>query len=58
MYPPVDDVHGHSPGGLPASGIPSAPPPPYMVPRLRIPGHGGQWSTGFCHCCDDPANCT
>nr|AFM43804.1 fruit weight 2.2-1 protein [Dimocarpus longan] len=65
MYPSVNDAHGCSTDGLPSpvppSGIPStgpgqpyAPPPPYIA-RVRV--QAGQWSTGFCHCCDDPANC-
>ncbi|XP_058089348.1 protein PLANT CADMIUM RESISTANCE 3-like [Magnolia sinica] len=44
----------------PSTGHPTAPmqnysAPPYMNVQAR---HGsGQWSSGLCHCCDDPANC-
>ncbi|KAH7575237.1 hypothetical protein ACOSP7_005304 [Xanthoceras sorbifolium] len=68
MYPSVNDAQRCSADGYlgpaPASGIPStspaqpyAPPLPYVTTTLRGQGQAGQWSTGLCHCCDDPANC-
>ncbi|XP_010269384.1 PREDICTED: cell number regulator 1-like [Nelumbo nucifera] len=33
-------------------GVPVPVPPP-----LQAPGAPGPWSTGLCHCCDDPAIC-
>ncbi|CAM8937752.1 unnamed protein product [Rhodiola kirilowii] len=46
--------------GMPRQGIPADQlyPPPYVPAQLRshrLHG-GGMWSTGLCHCCDDPAN--
>ncbi|KAJ4716326.1 protein PLANT CADMIUM RESISTANCE 2-like [Melia azedarach] len=49
----------------PVSGIPNPksqpcniPPAPYINTSLPRPHVGaGKWSTGLCHCCDDPANC-
>lgn len=66
MYPtaPEYDKHAaeHYPGAVPVSGTPNtAPPQPYAPPYIHYgrPVHGGavKWSTGLCHCCDDPANC-
>ncbi|KAJ7967453.1 putative Plant cadmium resistance 2 [Quillaja saponaria] len=50
------------PGSVPASGVPDYSPaqpyvPPYISSRSRAPGFTRQWSTGLCHCCDNPANC-
>lgn len=50
----------------PVSGIPNPksqpcniPPAPYINTSLPRPHVGaGKWSTGLCHCCDDPANCS
>ncbi|KDP42302.1 hypothetical protein JCGZ_01626 [Jatropha curcas] len=52
---------------IPVSGFPnpssvqSYPPQPYYPSydstSLPRPGAPGKWSTGLCHCCDDPANC-
>ena len=63
MYPPA---HGyekragehHIPPPFPAS----APPqrynaPPYIASVVQPYVVAGRWSTGLCHCCDDPANC-
>ena len=36
------------------------PPPaqPYVAPYVvQCPGGTIRWSTGLCHCTDDPANC-
>ncbi|KAF5444384.1 hypothetical protein F2P56_036866 [Juglans regia] len=67
MYPsapPEYDKHAaeHYPGAVPVSGTPNtAPPQLYAPPYIHYgrPVHGGavKWSTGLCHCCDDPANC-
>nr|DAD41250.1 TPA_asm: hypothetical protein HUJ06_015573 [Nelumbo nucifera] len=55
------EAHG---GPVPASGVPHTPPTqayaagyiarntPFKAPAVGMP-----WSTGLCHCCDDPANC-
>ncbi|KAL5705759.1 hypothetical protein ACHQM5_024017 [Ranunculus cassubicifolius] len=42
------------------SGDVHTPPvraPPVHTPSLRVRGYAEPWSTGLCHCCDDPANC-
>ncbi|WCJ17660.1 PLANT CADMIUM RESISTANCE 2 [Euphorbia peplus] len=42
---------------------PHLPPPPYTNSYFstsfgrRATAQPGRWSTGLCHCCDDPANC-
>ncbi|XP_052196325.1 protein PLANT CADMIUM RESISTANCE 2-like [Diospyros lotus] len=43
-------IYGH-PGAMNIS-----PGLPYPPSGLHHPGTGGQWSTGLCHCFDDPAN--
>ncbi|XP_062177681.1 cell number regulator 2-like [Alnus glutinosa] len=70
MYPPVHDHEKRAgdqphPAPFPASGHPntshSPPPyvsaPPYIETGVRAHAVPGRWSTGLCHCCDDPANC-
>ncbi|XP_024029006.1 protein PLANT CADMIUM RESISTANCE 2 [Morus notabilis] len=68
MYPSAPDdqypQEKHAADGRPSPGIipnPSMAQPyhaPY-IPRLQVPAAAaaGRWSTGLCHCCDDPANC-
>ncbi|GLT24874.1 hypothetical protein SLA2020_332210 [Shorea laevis] len=71
MYPTAYDAHdvsqgypseGH-PAPVPASGLPDhshAHPfaPPYISTSLpRTDSALGQWTTGVCHCFDDPVNC-
>ncbi|XP_062175942.1 protein PLANT CADMIUM RESISTANCE 2-like isoform X1 [Alnus glutinosa] len=70
MYPPVHDHEKqagdqHHPAPFPASGHPNtshspqpyASAPPYIASGVRAHAVPGRWSTGLCHCCDDPANC-
>jgi hypothetical protein len=70
MYPPVHDLEKqagdqHHPAPFPASGHPNtshspqpyASAPPYIATGVRAHAVPGRWSTGLCHCCDDPANC-
>ncbi|CAK7336607.1 unnamed protein product [Dovyalis caffra] len=56
MYPPV---HDHQRPSL-VSGVPNPNPihpyPPHMA-MWHAPVVAGKWSTGLCHCCDNPANC-
>lgn len=53
MYPPPSyDNAKYSQGYADAMNIP--PIQPYPPSSL---GTGTRWSTGLCHCCDDPANC-
>ncbi|XP_068641100.1 protein PLANT CADMIUM RESISTANCE 2-like [Aristolochia californica] len=61
MYP--HSGHEHTPEAYPvpvapAQGISKSSNQPYFLP-FSGPAHHGprQWSTGLCHCCDDPANC-
>ncbi|PON69106.1 PLAC8 motif-containing protein [Parasponia andersonii] len=63
MYPTAPDHHQHdqkysSPGVIqnPSLAQPAYHAPPYIA-RVQVPGAAGKWSTGLCHCCDDPANC-
>ena len=55
------DVQGHEkyPGGT----IPIIPVPPanlyssFMFTTSQVSSSSLHWSSGLCHCCDDPANC-
>ncbi|KAL5992778.1 hypothetical protein ACLOJK_013697 [Asimina triloba] len=51
---PVPPASGH-PTSFMSQHYPSPNAPPYM----NVQSHGalGGWSSGLCHCCDDPANC-
>lgn len=43
---------------LPNPTPPPPPPPPYAAPYVvQYPGGTIRWSTGLCHCTDDPVNC-
>ncbi|XP_059448725.1 protein PLANT CADMIUM RESISTANCE 2-like [Corylus avellana] len=62
MHPPARGYEKrageHHPPPFPAP----APPQPYNAPTYIASGVqpyvvAGRWSTGLCHCCDDPANC-
>ncbi|KAL4348078.1 hypothetical protein GQ457_17G003200 [Hibiscus cannabinus] len=60
---PTYSAAGH-PGGIPASGVPDIQPNPnyhyHQHPYLsRLPSAPvqGQWSSGLCHCFNDPVNC-
>ncbi|XP_062177682.1 cell number regulator 9-like [Alnus glutinosa] len=68
MYPLVHDHEKqagdqHHPAPFPASGHPNTShspqpyAPPYIASGVRAHAVPGKWSTGLCHCCDDPANC-
>lgn len=69
MYPTAvvyDNKQGAEqyPGPFPASGLPNISPTqhyarPYVQTGSGALAHGvaGRWSTGLCHCFDDPANC-
>lgn len=67
MYPSAPNDHerytadGH-PSPVPAPGYlghnHSEPyVPPYNITRTSSIDLGVAWSTGLCHCCDDPGNC-
>ncbi|KAL6218808.1 hypothetical protein ACLB2K_012017 [Fragaria x ananassa] len=60
-YPGHDHDHHIPAGQVPAMsphGVPRVYAPPHVVNTVRSTRHvGGEWSTGLCHCCDDPANC-
>ncbi|XP_050210911.1 cell number regulator 2-like [Mercurialis annua] len=59
--------HGPNPGGAanpsPVESYAAAAPPAYAsyfstsMHMRRPPSTRVEWSTGLCHCCDDPANC-
>ncbi|BFG41806.1 hypothetical protein CerSpe_280800 [Prunus speciosa] len=60
---PADHNHQNIANPVPVPGLnnPSVlrtyTPPPYAY-NTQPSGHvRGNWSTGLCHCCDDPANC-
>ncbi|KAL6213421.1 hypothetical protein ACLB2K_012868 [Fragaria x ananassa] len=70
MYPTAPDhenyaghdhdhhVPGHEVPDLSPHGVGRVYAPPYVVSTGHSARHvGGEWSTGLCHCCDDPANC-
>ncbi|OMO74072.1 hypothetical protein CCACVL1_16951 [Corchorus capsularis] len=73
MYPAIHDPNSHQSypadahmGPIPASGVPDpSPNQPYSAvhhhhPYLnRAPSAPvtGQWTSGLCHCFDDPVNC-
>ncbi|KAJ0974954.1 hypothetical protein J5N97_016919 [Dioscorea zingiberensis] len=49
-------THGKSGGSVPIVPV----PPAHINPPYIITSHGRsslQWTSGLCHCCDDPANC-
>lgn len=69
MYPSApDDQYPQEKHAADRRPIPGLIPNPSMaqpyhapyIPRLQVPAAAaaGRWSTGLCHCCDDPANCT
>ncbi|KAJ6672300.1 DUF614 FAMILY PROTEIN-RELATED [Salix viminalis] len=63
MYPPVNeqprysvDVHQDP---ILVSGVPTPNQIYTFAPHMAMrhaPGVAGKWSSGLCHCCDDPAN--
>ncbi|MQL84892.1 hypothetical protein Taro_017388 [Colocasia esculenta] len=72
MYPPphphgYDKHMGGVPVPAPPPGVPisprlqqhqyASPYPAAGMQRVRLPDGSTPWSTGVCHCCDDPANC-
>jgi hypothetical protein len=71
MYPPVNVTDGyaahsqnnHTPQGhvlqMPSYGMPQPyAPRPYMTSTTsRVIPTTNQWSTGLCHCLDDPGIC-
>ncbi|KAK1288714.1 Cell number regulator 1 [Acorus calamus] len=67
MYPSAPHEYGKygagaSPVPTPPAGIqqPYYAAPPYVAPTSRGGSRNvlpGQWSTGLCHCCDEPSNC-
>ncbi|KAL5541098.1 hypothetical protein UlMin_043384 [Ulmus minor] len=64
MYPTVPDhdhhVNDHEKYGGDRHPSPAIAQPAYhAAPYIsRVPsGVAGEWSSGLCHCCDDPANC-
>lgn len=63
MYPTVPHDERHYPGISNTNIQLNIPPqayaaqPEYIVSGRPTYGGVGKWSTGLCHCCDDPANC-
>lgn len=63
MYPPTHHYADGHPGSIAATGLPENIPKQPYVPHPLLSPHvvagrvPGRWSTGLCHCCDDPANC-
>lgn len=63
MYPTVPHDERHYPGISNTNIQLNTPPqayaaqPEYIVSGRPTYGGVGKWSTGLCHCCDDPANC-
>nr|AFM43805.1 fruit weight 2.2-2 protein [Dimocarpus longan] len=58
MYPSSQDHHKYAQRYAGAMNI--QPTQPYHSSYTPPGAHGTattQWSTGLCHCCDDPANC-
>ncbi|KAK8564281.1 hypothetical protein V6N12_036409 [Hibiscus sabdariffa] len=71
MYPAVETMPenpptptyptaGH-PGLVPASGFPNIQPHPIhhhpYISRVPSAPIQGRWTSGLCHCFDDPVNC-
>ncbi|KAM7250430.1 hypothetical protein ACFE04_022313 [Oxalis oulophora] len=70
MYPPSEEEESRNysphevyhPGLAPVSGVPTRKPPrnyvsaPYFRSNRVALALEAQWSSGFCHCCDDPVN--
>ncbi|KAI5581750.1 hypothetical protein POPTR_007G042800v4 [Populus trichocarpa] len=55
MHPPVyQDNPKYAPQGYPMNISTRQPYPPYISSATAT---ATRWSTGLCHCCDDPANC-
>ena len=46
----------YAPQGYPMNISTGQPYPPYISSATAI-ATATRWSTGLCHCCDDPANC-
>ncbi|KAJ6907510.1 cell number regulator 1-like [Populus alba x Populus x berolinensis] len=55
MHPPIyQDNPKYAPQGYPMNISTRQPYPPYISSATAT---ATRWSTGLCHCCDDPANC-
>lgn len=59
MYPSVPHEHDKYAADGPPIHSPGGPYiPPYVISSsVRSQGLAVPWSTGLCHCCDDPVNC-
>ncbi|XP_057957897.1 cell number regulator 1-like isoform X2 [Malania oleifera] len=63
MYASAQQDYGKfEPQGYPAAAggplsYPTAPDQPHPPPYISSTAVATRWSTGLCHCCDDPANC-
>ncbi|KAJ6288639.1 CELL NUMBER REGULATOR 1 [Salix viminalis] len=55
MHPPISQGNAkYPPQGYPMNISTRQPYPPYTSSATA---YAARWSTGLCHCCDDPANC-
>ncbi|PPD96858.1 hypothetical protein GOBAR_DD06126 [Gossypium barbadense] len=56
MYTSSHGNPKHAPAGHPTAPM-NLPPPSHVSPFRGSAASASSWSTGLCHCCDDPANC-
>ncbi|KAJ4764885.1 PLANT CADMIUM RESISTANCE 2 [Rhynchospora pubera] len=54
MYPPPQPAQAYQQEGVP---VPALPVNSYVMNSPSFHSHLSQWSTGLCHCLDDPGNC-
>ncbi|KAJ4793756.1 PLANT CADMIUM RESISTANCE 2 [Rhynchospora pubera] len=54
MYPPTQPAQAYQQEGVP---VPALPVNSYVMNSPSFHSHLSQWSTGLCHCLDDPGNC-
>ncbi|TYH29013.1 hypothetical protein ES288_A02G190400v1 [Gossypium darwinii] len=56
MYTSSHGNPKYPPAGYPTAPM-NLPPPSHISPFRGSAASASSWSTGLCHCCDDPANC-
>ncbi|OMO56693.1 hypothetical protein CCACVL1_26354 [Corchorus capsularis] len=56
MYTSSHGNAKYTPAGYPATAM-NVPHHPHVSPFHGTAASAAGWSTGLCHCCDDPANC-